>query len=249
VAAAPAPLAAQPLVTVRVTVELVAELDDLGHEAPDFYACLSLAAIEQCNEDSPSQEALEDRRRIEPGWEFSRQVDATSGTAEIKLEIRDEDGFARLGDDHVDINPAPGRNLSLQVDLATCRITGDVAGTCGVTIESAGREVERGTVRFRVDVGAGPSAPNLNLSCMHGPVWPQDGEPVTVTLEAFDGRVNPKAADRLEIWVAGGATPTREVEGAAVLIGGIGALIVVMAGRKVFGELYRVETLNEAPRR
>ena len=34
----------------------------------------------------------------------------------------------------------------------------------------------------------------------------------------------------------------------AVLIGGIGALLVVLAGRKMFSELYRVDTL-EPPRR
>lgn len=221
-AAVPEPLAAQPLVTVKVTIELVAEGDDLeGGGAPDFYACVKLGDGEECNEDSPSQEALEDRRRIEPAWEFSRQVDPAAGTTAISLEIRDEDGGPRLGDDHVDINPAPGRNLIVSVDLATCRITGDVAGTCGTSIESAGREVERGTIRFRIDVGASPSAPNLNLSCMHGPIWPQDGEPVTVTLEAFDGRLAPRAADRLEIWFDGGATPTRVVEGAQVTFAGL----------------------------
>jgi hypothetical protein len=34
----------------------------------------------------------------------------------------------------------------------------------------------------------------------------------------------------------------------AVLIGGIGALVVVVAGRRIFAELYRVDTL-EPPRR
>jgi hypothetical protein len=34
----------------------------------------------------------------------------------------------------------------------------------------------------------------------------------------------------------------------AVLIGGIGALLVVLAGRRIFSELYRIDTL-EPPRR
>jgi hypothetical protein len=34
----------------------------------------------------------------------------------------------------------------------------------------------------------------------------------------------------------------------AVLVGGVGALLVVMIGRKIFAELYRVETLDTARR-
>ena len=90
---------------VRVVLELISEeRDDLeGGGAPDFYACVTIGGVETCNEDTPSQDAHEDRRRIEPNWEFSRQVDSTGGIVGIGLELRDEDGGLRAGDDHVDI--------------------------------------------------------------------------------------------------------------------------------------------------
>ena len=103
------------------------------------------------------------------------------------------------------------------MNLARCTVVGDAAGSCGTPIVTVGDEPERAELRFRIDVGAPPSAPNLNLTCTHGPVWPQGGEPVTVTLDALDGGLAPKLgrSSPWRFWLNDRAAPARVALGAA----------------------------------
>jgi hypothetical protein len=204
------PADAQPLVTVRVTIERIRALDDFeGGGAEDFYACVTIGGVETCNEDTPSSDAFEDMEDISPNWEFSRQVDSSPGSIAVSIEIRDEDGFLRLGDDHVDVVGNTGRNVDVTVTFVPCAISGDVSGACDSTIISSGNEDEKAELRFKIEVGAAPSAPNLNLTCVHSPLWPQATDTVTVTATALDGSLAPNTADTIELWINDKTTPAK----------------------------------------
>ena len=156
-------------------------------ESEDFYACVSIGGLETCNEDTPSSDAFEDMEDISPNWEFSRQVDAAPGSTDVIIEIRDEDGFLRLGDDHVDVTSNAGRNLGITVTFVACAVSGELSGACDTTLITSGASDEKAELRIRVEVGATPSAANLNLRCTHSPLWPQAGQTVTVTGTALSG--------------------------------------------------------------
>jgi hypothetical protein len=86
-------------------------------------------------------------------------------------------------------------------------VSGDIVGTCGTLLAAGTESAERAEVRFRITVGATPSAVNLNVACTHDPIWPQGGEPVTINAAALNRNLAGKVADRIEIWVGGGTAP------------------------------------------
>ncbi|NND55418.1 MAG: hypothetical protein HKN56_10680 [Gammaproteobacteria bacterium] len=61
----------------------------------------------------------------------------------------------------------------------------------------------------------------LQVSCMHEPIYPQDGDEVTITARAIDDNADPVLADTLEIYVNDIATPFQSATSSG---GGIGAL-------------------------
>jgi len=195
---------AAPVVSIKVTLERIRALDGFegfpGGDA-DFYACVKIAGIEQCNEDTPAQEENEDDDDISPGWEFSnREVDSGAGTVPIEIEIRDEDGGFRLGDDQADVNPGGGRTLAFNVDIASCALSGNVSGTCDQTIIVSGDEDPRAELRFRVTAGAKPVANDLGVVCTHSPIWPSASDTITITATAVDKNQSPRTVDKIEIW-------------------------------------------------
>ena len=206
---APRRAEAGPTISVKVIIERIRALDDFeGGGNEDFYACVAINGVEHCNEDTPDQDAFEDQEDISPNWPFSnRDVDSAAGSIPIQIEIRDEDGFLRLGDDHADVTPSGGRNLNITVDLATCAITGDSTGSCDQTIITAGTQEDSAELRFRVEVGALPSAANLNGICTHTPVWPQATDTINISATALDGSLASKVADKIEIFVNDKTTP------------------------------------------
>jgi hypothetical protein len=210
---------AAPQISVKVTLERIFNYDDFeGGGEEDFYACVNIAGVERCNEDTPEQEQWEDNEDITPNWEFSnREVDAASGTVSLEIEIRDEDGLFRLDDDHMDVNPASGRNLFLAIDLATCNISGSVTGNCDQTIIAQGSEEDAGELHFHVEVGAKPSAPDLNIKCVHSPTSPKPNEPITITATVLDGALGSKTADKIEIFANSKESPVATIAGAGTL--------------------------------
>ena len=168
-----------PTISVKVILERIRALDDFeGGGNEDFYACVAINGVGSATR-TPDQDAQEDDEDITPNWPFSnRNVDAAVGTIPIQVEIRDEDGFLRLDDDHADVTPSSGRNLNITLDLLTCTITGDATGSCDQTIITAGTQENSAELRFRIEVGALPSAANLNGTCTHAPVWPQTTDTV-----------------------------------------------------------------------
>lgn len=205
VVALPQPASAVPM-TVRVTIERIRALE--GFEgfpggSADFYAVVTIDGQEFDNEDTPDSDNQEDDDDISPNWEFSRAVDHSRGTVPVSIEIRDEDGFLRAGDDLADVDPTGGSVFDLSVTLAPCALTGDVGGACSSTLVSSGNgnADANAELSVRIEVTEPPSAPGLRAACTHAPVWPQPNQPVTITANALDGNLNPMVADRIEIWV------------------------------------------------
>jgi hypothetical protein len=200
----PPPAEANPTVMVKVTILRITALDDFeGGGLEDFYACVTIAGIEECNEDLPSSTDWGDQEDVRPpgGWQFAREVDTSPGSTNVTIEIRDEDGFLRLNDDWVDVTSESGRNVDVTVSFVPCMISGEFQGPCAVPIATAGTSDEKALLIFVIEADALPTAPNLNLRCTHSPLWPQPGDTVTVTATALDGSFTPFDADTIELWI------------------------------------------------
>jgi hypothetical protein len=155
-------VAAASLVTVRVTIEEVRAVECfegtflggcLG--SADFYSWVKLGS-----DDGSQSPTADDDNDPSPGWQFQTTVDYNSvSTLPIYIEIRDEDGGLRLGDDLADVNGTPGidksvLDLTLHLGQVPCTITGDANGTCGIDITTQGNGDGDGTaaLTFKVDV-------------------------------------------------------------------------------------------------
>ena len=174
----------RPPVTVRVTL---LEIEDLGDDLDDasdadFYGQVVIGATSHENEDTPASEAAEGEEHVYPNWEFSAEVDQALGSVPVRIVVRDEDGLFNGADDLAWVAPNDGV-VDLDVKLRPCAISGDVTGACAtqLTTSDADRLV------FRVDVLRPPASPGLRVQCLHSPLWPQPGDPVTVTATAVDG--------------------------------------------------------------
>jgi hypothetical protein len=47
----------------------------------------------------------------------------------------------------------------------------------------------------------GPGTPDLQVQCIHDPIWPNSTDTITITARAVDGTLAPRVADSIEIWV------------------------------------------------
>jgi hypothetical protein len=176
-------------VTVRVTITEVQALEDFeGGGDADWYAFVTIDGHEEGNEDTPETEAVEDTDHVFVNWQFDRAVDLAKGSVPVMIEIRDEDGFLRLGDDLADVDPdVDAVFVDFSVDLATCTVSGEVNGTCGQSFTSVGTNPAddeadgRAAVSFKVDVLGPPEAPGTLVRCTHRPIWPRPGETVELT--------------------------------------------------------------------
>ena len=138
--------------------------------------------------------------------EFSQRVDFTKGSVSLRIEQRDRDGGLTFDDDRCDISPVDDI-LDLTLDLVGCSVSGDVSGTCGTSISASG------AFRFTVFVDEPPSAPGLQVTCIHDPIWPQPGQTVTITANSLDGVLAPRLADAVEIRVDNRTAPALTMAG------------------------------------
>jgi hypothetical protein len=140
--------------------------------------------------------------------EFSQRVDISRGTIPIVIEQWDADSGVTFGDDQCNIS-ATGDEIDLLLDLTACTVSGEVSGICDVTLASPTRE----SFQFSVRVEEPASAPDLNVRCIHNPIWPQPGDPVTIRAQSLDGRLAPRLADTVEIWVDNQTAPALTAPG------------------------------------
>ena len=129
--------------------------------------------------------------------EFPQPVDLSDGTIPIIIRQKDED----IGnDDTCNISPGPTRSIHIELDVVDCTISGDLSGVCDATIVST-----QGTFHFKISLDQSTSSADLNVRCIHVPVWPQPGEEVTIIATALDGEAqllpDDETVDNIEIWV------------------------------------------------
>jgi len=157
---APASAAAS-FVTVRVTVDKISALDcfegtvpftDLCAGAADFYAIVSIDGHEQ------KLGPIKDDNNADPpsNWLFDQSVDVERGRVPVSIEVRDEDGEFRLGDDHADIDRTNGgntSNLDFDVNLAPCTLAGDTTAPCDRFTSTSGTAANnKARIFYKVEV-------------------------------------------------------------------------------------------------
>lgn len=143
--------------------------------------------------------------------EFSYEIPLKLGTIGIVIEQWDADLDAA---DQCDINPNRNEKLSFDLNLATCKITGDLSFDCGVSQELWGNGVE--WFKFKITVEDPPHVPGLNVRCLHDPIWPQPGQPVTITAEALDDDAHLMTAgkvDNIVVWINDNTAPYASTAG------------------------------------
>lgn len=188
---------------VRVTIQHVEELGCLDGPSwpwcfgyPDFYAVVTIDGTEYDNK--ASNGPWEDEDEIWPDWKFTEWVDASPDSIPVIIEIWDEDGFLRGDDDKADINPKGYKHLVLTLTMDSCTVSGDASGSCGATITSAGDDDDDEDVRvwFKIELVEPP-----RVRCIHSPIWPLPYNSITITAEALDATLSPRAVDMIEIYV------------------------------------------------
>jgi len=146
------------------------------------------------------------------GKEFPHEVallkNGTIRTIPIVIEEYDADP---ISDEQCDINPNPnaGRALSLNLNLATCKITGDLSFDCD-TLQSIEHTGSVDWFRFKISVEDPAHAPGLNVRCLHDPIWPQPGQAITITAEALDDDarlITAGTVDNIVVWINDNTTP------------------------------------------
>lgn len=145
--------------TITLVIHTVHALDaiDTGGQ-PDFYAKATIGDYGQ-----ETTGWISDAYNITPEWTFSHQFERSTVTT-VKIELWDRDGGFSGSDDHVDINPNPGRDLAFGVDTSTQGVkyqdTVPLEGVAqsGATIwtEAAGTENDRARIYFTITVTFDP---------------------------------------------------------------------------------------------
>lgn len=158
----PAAAAADHTVTVRVTITAVDALDcfdqtlGFGCGSADFYPLVSVDGTEQ---GSDSLQVEDDNNPRPTNWIFTQPAQLSEGKVPVKIQIFDSDGKFRFGDDQASISPN-GSDLNLSVNLAPCRVNGDVAMDCAdggsltetKDIKTEGTSGDRARITFKIAV-------------------------------------------------------------------------------------------------
>ncbi len=212
------PASAGSTVTVRVVIEHVDEHGCTDSTSgSDFYGRITIAG-----QDFDFDE-IEGEDTISPNWTAEKVVDVDAvSTVPVQIKIADEDSGLNFGDDECDLTSGGDFPVDLNVGLVPCSVAGDVSGACGASLFSSGDDDESAELNFRVEVDEPGAVGGLAVRCTHSPLWPQPGQPVTITVESLDSAVqvgdtvaddsnNPNPppalvnrkniADDLEIWV------------------------------------------------
>ena len=188
-------------VTVRVLIEKSyndhADCGDTLSFA-DLYWNVFIDGVEHSSSSAPTSDDFEIGGPFDVNKEFSQTVDVSKRFIPIVIQEWDSDSALSGGDDHCDIDPGPGKDLGLSLDLATCQVSGDASGTCGTSIALPNFP----TFVFKITVDEPPHAEGLAVRCLHDPIWPQPGDQVTLTAEALDGNADAMTGvvDEIEIW-------------------------------------------------
>lgn len=145
-------LSKAPQVTVDVTrIKAIDNPDNgwFGNDA-DYYSKITIEGstkttghISNDNDVSPSN------------WTHSRTVDGSSRYVDVAIEVFDKDGGLAGADDRIDVDSKTGRrDINVRYDLLTNQISGDVSGSGGSTLHTAGSgDADRAHAWFKVTEG------------------------------------------------------------------------------------------------
>lgn len=132
------------------------------------------------------------------------------GTIPISISQWDRDDYIPFDDDdNCNIGQDQDKALDLILDLANRTVSRDgvVIGRDRETLTARG-----GQFRFRIEVEDPTSAPDLNVRCIHDPIWPQPGQEVTITAEALNDQLTEKYVGPIEIWVDDRTAPRDDIK-------------------------------------
>lgn len=207
--------------TISVTVTRVAECCDGGPidatSPADFYGRTTVGGK---NTDFGE---ITDDSEIEPDWRATNDVDHTASTTDATIAIFDEDDGLNFRDNQIDLTSTDSdRAVNITIDLHSpnndCTFSGDVSGVCNQEITTNGNadDGDVAQVTFKVEVSEPAQAAGRHVSCLHAPLWPQAGNPVTITAASFgdqpDGQaLPPLLADRVEVWFSTDGGVTRQI--------------------------------------
>jgi len=169
--------------------------------AADYYGRVGIDGVEQSNEGRSESTQFDNQDDGATYWRLTRWVNLNRATIPIDVRIMDSDGFLNP-DDTVDVQPGSGRVLELDLNPATCTISGEATGRCGdildvgSRIDVSGNQSDRARMQLRIRVY---EQPRLYVRCLHSPIWPQTGDTVTFTAETLDANMRPIVADRIEL--------------------------------------------------
>lgn len=205
--------------TVPVKFKLVIErvkqwecVDEAGPSCPsdgDWFAIINIDGQELGNLENKIEED-----EFSPNWEFRKEVDFGKNSIPVTIGLFDEDaslsdGFS-FSTNQGDIKPGLGKTLRLSIDLNACilggadAISGDISGRCGNSLNARGSEdSDQAEIWFRIEVEPPPSAPGTNVRCLHGPIWPQATDTITITAESLAGdpSITKSFNVEIEIWI------------------------------------------------
>lgn len=122
---------------------------------------------------------------------------------------------------YVDDDVGLKKNIRFDVSLAPCAVIVPrllLPHSCGTPIDfhPVPRDTKSADVTFRVDMEETASAADLNVRCMHSPLWPQDTDTVTITADALDNNLALKSVDSIQIWVNSKAGPVQTAPGSSL---------------------------------
>ncbi len=203
----------------RVTIQRVEATNNFdgpfGFDRADFFGRVRI--------DTQTQESqvISNDDDIAPAWEFASTVlmddSIEDEVVTLTIGVWDADDFNNAQE--ADLTPTSDRSLNLTVDVSQCladgvagAVTGSgISGACGQTIVSQGT-LSQGTfntarIEFTVEADRPPTAPGLNVLCMHDPLWPQPGDEVTINTTVLSDNLAPKVVDRIEVYLQDTADP------------------------------------------
>lgn len=205
-------------IAFRVIIERVDATNNFdgpfSWDRADFFARVR---IDTSTQESP---VISNNDHIMPDWEIGH-------TAWLDDSIEDEVVTLTIGiwdaDDfnvsqEADLTAASNRSINLNIDVDRCltagvsgAITGNVSGACGQTLISegptGGGTFNTARIEFRVEASGPPTAPGLNVLCLHSPIWPQAGDTVHVAATALADNLATKTVDRIDIFFQNVTTP------------------------------------------
>lgn len=211
---------AEETVRVQVTIDHVWTLIEkcdwgLINTACDFYAKIKV------DEQEWKTGKIDNDNDIYPeDWRFtSEEIPISKGSVPVSIELYDSDTG---DDDHIDIvhgDAEDGKDLHLTVALVPCSISSNAliheypnedfdddryTGACNTLLYTESYSGGRTGLIFKVEVLEPSYANNLGVRCLHDPIWPQQGQTVTISAEALtsqNGVLKPRISDTIEIWV------------------------------------------------